>query len=61
MQFGNWVPISKSFVNELPSNRPFTKLEAIYSMQVDIDNNNVFTISGAANRWGGPEVKLDVF
>lgn len=35
---GNWIPIDKNAVHELPKNRPYTGLEAIFCLSVDIDN-----------------------
>jgi len=52
MENGNWVPISKAAVTALPNDRPYTKVEAIYSMQVDYDNNKTVSISGYAKLWG---------
>lgn len=38
MDKGNWIPIDKNAVRELPMNRPYTALEAIFCLSVDIDN-----------------------
>jgi hypothetical protein len=51
MKYGNWIPISKAFVKHLPKDRPFTKLEAMYSMQCDYDNVKTVTIAGYAECW----------
>jgi hypothetical protein len=54
MKFGGWVPISKACVVDLPKDRPYTKIEAIYCMQVDYDSSNNATISGYAALWQWP-------
>jgi hypothetical protein len=51
MKHGNWVPISKAFAKYLPKGRPYTELEAAFSMQVDYDNGNTVTIRGYADLW----------
>ncbi len=61
MKLGNWVPMSKGFAYALPSNRPFTDLEAMYSMQMDADNQKPFTVLGAANRWQWSRGKVGRF
>ncbi|MBO8093796.1 MAG: hypothetical protein J7D60_10835 [Prosthecochloris sp.] len=52
MKYGNWIPLSKALVRELPTNRPFSKVEAAYSVQVDYDNNQPVSVAGYAKRWG---------
>ena len=51
MKNGNWVPVSKAFLKQLPKDRPFTKLEAAFSIQVDYDQGKKVTITGYANLW----------
>jgi len=51
MKHGNWVPISKAFVKHLPLKRPFTELEAAFSLQVDYDNDKRVTVAGYASLW----------
>lgn len=48
---GNWIPISKAFLKHLPKDRPYTELEAAYSLQVDYDQENRVTITGYSNLW----------
>jgi hypothetical protein len=38
MNKGNWVAIDKSAVTELPKKRPYTGLEAVFCLSVDINN-----------------------
>ena len=61
MEHGNWVPVSKSFVDSLPVNRKFTELEAMYSLQLDHDNGRDITLSGCASRWGWSRDKVRKF
>ncbi len=61
MQNGKWIPISKFFADSLPRNRKFTDLEAMYSLQLDYDNNNSITVSGCASRWGWSRSKVSKF
>ncbi len=48
---GNWIPLSKLLVKFLPADRPYTPLEAMYSLTCDYDNNNTATVSGYAALW----------
>ena len=46
------MPLDKTLVKDLPKDRSYTKVEAIFSLQVDYDHNKPATISGYANLWG---------
>ena len=46
-----WVPVDKNLVKHLPTDRPFTPLEAVFSLQVDYDAGNSATVRGYAKRW----------
>ncbi len=52
MHYGNWVPISKGLLKYLPHDRPYSKVEAAYSLQNDIDRNALVSIAGCAKIWG---------
>ncbi|KJS33056.1 MAG: hypothetical protein VR64_03870 [Desulfatitalea sp. BRH_c12] len=52
MKHGRWVPISKALARYLPSGRPYTKLEAAFSLQLDYDQRKPVTLSGYAALWG---------
>lgn len=52
MRHGKWVPLDKALVRELPTDRPFTKLEAMFSVTVDYDNGTTASVAGMASRWG---------
>ena len=58
---GNWVPISKALLCELPINRPCTRLEAMFSLTVDYDTGAQVTQSGYAALWGWHRGKVDRF
>jgi len=61
MRNGNWVPISKAFLKHLPKDRPFTKLEADFSLQVDYDRGALVTIAGYADLWKWSMKKVRFF
>lgn len=61
MKNGNWVPISKSFLKHLPHDRAYTKMEAIYSMQCDYDDNRPVTVAGYADLWRWSRKKVALF
>lgn len=52
MRHGNWIPLDKALVRDLPTGRPFTKLEAMFSVTVDYDNGATVSVAGMAARWG---------
>ena len=58
MKYGNWVPISKGFLKHLPKDRPYTKLEAVFCLQCDYDQENLVTVNGYSSlwRWGKGKV-----
>jgi len=60
---GNWVPISKAFVSALPHNdvRPYTDLEAIFSLTVDYDTDKPVTVRGYAALWRWSRGKVERF
>lgn len=58
---GGWVPISKTLVRELPKDRPFTRLEAIFSLTLDYDQGNVVTVLGYSRLWGWSRGKIERF
>lgn len=61
MKHGNWVPISKALVKELPSDRPFSKVEAAFSLQIDFDNNREVSIAGYAKQWDWSRKRVGSF
>ena len=58
MKYGNWLPISKGVLKLLPKDRPYTKIEALISIQNDYDQRKRVTINGYKNlwRWGKGKV-----
>jgi len=52
MKSGGWVPLDKTLVKDLPKDRQYSKIEAVFSIQVDYDNNKSATIAGYADLWG---------
>ncbi len=61
MKNGNWIPISKALVKFLPKDRPYSKLEAATSMQMDYDQHNDVTIAGYADLWRWSRRKVSSF
>jgi hypothetical protein len=59
MKHGNWVPLSKALVKELPCDRPFSKVEAAFSLQIDYDNNKQVSIAGYAKQWNWSRKKVN--
>lgn len=61
MKAGNWVPISKAFVSELPKDRAFTRLEAAFCIQCDHNEGRPVTITGYSNLWRWSKGKVRRF
>jgi hypothetical protein len=61
LKHGNWVPLSKAYVRFLPKNRPYTKMEAGYSLQVNYDNKSIVTLSGLSGLFGWSRNKVRLF
>jgi hypothetical protein len=58
----NWIPLDKNLINELPkTNRPYTKLEAMFSFTYDQDFNNKWSIKGYAKLWNWSRNKVRRF
>ncbi len=61
MKAGNWVPLSKAFVQYLPKDRAYTKIEAALSLQITYDNDQPATIAGFAAMWSWSRKKVRLF
>ena len=62
MDSGNWVPIDKSLVSALPiGGRPYTELEAMFSLSVNYDNGSKVSVSGLSKSWGWSRRKTSDF
>ncbi|MBA4416488.1 MAG: hypothetical protein C0392_01050 [Syntrophus sp. (in: bacteria)] len=61
MEKGNWIPIDKRAVFFLPKDRPYTPLEALYSLTVDVDNGKEGTLKGYASLWQWDRSKVRRF
>jgi hypothetical protein len=53
--------MSKAYVKYLPKDRPFTKLEAGFSVQVNFDNKTPVTLAGLSGRFGWSRNKTRLF
>ena len=51
MKHSNWKGICRSFVEDLPHGRAYSKVEAAYSLQWDYFHRKQATISGYADLW----------
>lgn len=56
-----WVPLDKALVRELPKERPYTRLEAMFSLTCDYDNGETATLRGYASLWRWSTGKVERF
>lgn len=61
MRGGGWIPIIKALRRSLPHDRPYTELEAMYSISLDYDEGNTVTIKGYAVLWQWSRGKVGRF
>lgn len=61
MNRGGWIPISKALVKDLPRDRPFTRLEAIFSLTCDYDLENPVSVCGYSKLWRWSEGRVKRF
>jgi len=61
MKNGNWIPISKVFIKDMPHDRKYTRLEAAYSLQVDYDCKNTVTVAGYSALWQWSRTRVSKF
>lgn len=61
MKAGNWIPLDKRLVYFLPKDRPFTTLEALFSLTFNRDSKRPESISGYAARWKWDRKKVRRF
>lgn len=59
---GNWVPIDKALSSEFKYiTRSYSKIEAMFSHQMDVDCDRKWTIKGYAKLWGWSRNKVRKF
>lgn len=56
-----WIPLDKNLSQYLPHNRPYTRVEAMFSYTKDLDNNKEGTIQGYSNQWQWSRDKVRKF
>jgi hypothetical protein len=56
-----WIPLSKELTRYLPVSRPYSNIEAAFSLSVDYDNGNQVSISGYAKLWRWSRKKVRMF
>jgi len=61
MRRGGWIPLDKALVRELPKDRPFTRLEAMFSLTCNYDNGEPATLRGYASLWRWSTGKVERF
>ena len=61
MKSGNWVALSKALLPELPKGRPFSEVEAAFSLQIDYDSGETVTVAGYAMLWTWDRGKVNRF
>jgi len=57
----DWVPLDQRLVAFLPKDRPYTRLEAMFSCQLDLYNGTPFSIRGYAKLWQWSRKKVANF
>jgi len=58
---GGWVPLWKGLSRYFPTGRPYTELEAVFSLALDYDAGNTVTVAGYAALWGWSRGKVARF
>ena len=57
-----WIPIDKMLAQEFKEiRRPFSKIEAMFSYTLDVDNGRAGTVSGYSQVWGWSRCKVRNF
>jgi len=56
-----WIPLHKALVRELPKDRQFTRLEAMFSFTLDYDQGNQVSVCGYSKLWGWSEGRVRRF
>lgn len=57
----NWIPVDKNAAIFLPTDREYTKLEALFSYQKDLDEDKDGTLAGYARLWKWSRTKVRKF
>jgi hypothetical protein len=58
---GGWMGISRHLAKYLPRDRPYTELEAMYSLQLDYWENNDASVAGYAEVWMWSRTRVRTF
>lgn len=61
MKNGNWIPLDKNLSSHLPKNTPFSHIDAMFSLMLDYDSENLVTVSGYAQLWRWSRKKVNKF
>ena len=58
MKDGNWIPLDKNLIKTISKNRPYSYIEAMFSLSYDIDNGKVGSINGYSKLWNWSRNKV---
>ena len=61
MKDGGWIPLDKRLIKYLPKDRPYTVVEAYFSLSYDVSVNKAYTINGYAQLWQWDRKKVRSF
>lgn len=61
MKKGNWIPMDKALSSHLPKTRPYGRIEAAFSLQLDYDGDKPATVAGYSSLWGWSRNKVAAF
>lgn len=61
MKHGKWMPIDTRLACFLPKDRPYTELEATYSLQLNYDQGSNATVAGLSSSWGWSRKRVQTF
>ena len=61
MKIMAWIPIDKNFRYFLPMDKPYTRLEAMVSYTLDMDEGKNITVNGYAKIWQWSRNKVRKF
>jgi hypothetical protein len=61
MDKGNWIPVDRNIIQLLPTDRPYTYVEAYISLREDLENDNPKGLRDYARLWKWSRGKVENF
>ena len=58
---GNWIALDKNLIRTISQKRPYSYIEAMFSLTYDIDNSREGTINGYSKLWNWSRNKVRKF